>query len=262
MQDSVSAGYSRWIGVLTLYRREVARFVKVWNQTVLAPMVTTLLFLAIFMLALGGDHRVVEGIPFAQFIIPGLIMMAVVQNAFANSSSSLMLSKIQGVIIDVLMPPFSPHELTLAYMLGGMTRGVLVCVSVSAAVWFFVPYGIAHPLLAIYYVLIASALMALIGILTGIWAQSFDQMSSITNYIITPLAFLSGTFYSVGKLPEPWHTVSAFDPFFYMIDGFRYALTGHHDGNIALGMGIMAVSSVVMYLAVVALFRSGYRLKS
>ena len=251
-----------WLGLWTLSRREIWRFLKVWNQTLFAPMVTTLLFLAILTLAMGRDTQIVDGLPYKQFVAPGLIMMAVVQNAFANSSSSLILAKIQGVIIDVLMPPLSPGEITLAYLIGGVVRGLMVCVSVSIGLYFFVPFTLHDPALAIYFLLASSSMMALLGILGGIYAQSFDQMAALTNYVITPLAFLSGTFYSIGHLPGFWHIVSHFNPFFYIIDGFRYALTGHADGDITAGVLTLLGLNLALWALCKHLIRKGWRLKS
>lgn len=228
----------------------------------MAPVITTLLFLAIFTLALGGNHHAVEGMAFDRFIAPGLIMMAIVQNAFANSSSSLMLSKIQGVIVDLLMPPFSPAEITFAYTMAGITRGVMVGVSVAAALWFFAPVEVIHPWHAAFYVISASTMLALIGILTGLWSQSFDQLSAITNYVVSPLAFLSGTFYSVKNLPGIWYDVSQYNPFFYMIDGIRFAMTDYSCGNITVGMSYLLTVCVVLWIATLAIIRSGWRLKS
>jgi ABC-2 type transport system permease protein len=254
--------HSEFLGLWTLYKREVWRFMKVWNQTILAPIITTLLFLAIFSLALGGHDRLVEGMPFDQFIAPGLIMMAVVQNAFANTSSSLMLSKIQGVIIDLLMPPFRGGGITLALVMGGATRGMLVAVTVTLAVYLFVPFTIHSLPLALFYLLISSIMLALLGCLAGIISQSFDQMAAITNYIITPLSFLSGTFYSIRYLPPFWQHISHIDPFFYMIDGFRYAMTGYSDSSITLGMTVMTVTTVILWFIVRAMFIQGWRLKT
>ncbi len=255
-------GSINWIGVWTLYKREVWRFVKVWNQTVLAPVITTLLFLAILMLALGGAERRVGGLPFDQFIAPGLVMMAIVQNAFANASSSLMLSKVQGVIIDLLMPPFTAGEQTFCLVSGAVTRGIAVGIAVTAAVYIFVDLDVYSPLLAITYVLLASMMLALMGVLTGIWAQSFDQLAAITNYVITPLAFLSGTFYSIDHLPEIWRQVSYMNPFFYMIDGFRYAMTGYSDGGAEIGVVVLLVVNMLLWLLARWLFAKGYRLKT
>jgi ABC-2 type transport system permease protein len=252
-----------WIGLWTLYKREVWRFLKVMNQTLLAPIITTLLFLAILTLSLSGQAgRLIDGVPYAHFISPGLIMMAVVQNAFANTSSSLMLSKIQGVIIDVLMPPFTGAEITFSLVMGGVTRGALVGLVVATAVYFFVPFTVYHLGIAIFFVLASSLMLALIGLLTGIWSQSFDQLSAITNYIITPLSFLSGTFYSIRQLPDFWYKLCHFNPFFYMIDGFRYALTDYADGSVTVGMVVMAMTNLVLWCLVQSLITRGYRLKT
>ena len=250
------------IGTLTLCKRETWRFLKVWNQTVVAPMVTTLLFLAILTLAQGGQTRNMEGVPYSQFIAPGLIMMAIVQNAFANTSSSLMLAKIQGVIIDFLMPPLTGAEITLSLVAGGVVRGVLVGICVSGAVYIFVPFTLAHPLIAVFHVLAASVMLALFGVVTGVWSQSFDQLSAITNYIITPLAFLSGTFYSIRHLPAFWYHLCHFNPFFYMIDGFRYAIVGYSDSSPLMGIVVMLVTTVIMWAIIQAAITRGWRLKS
>ncbi len=251
-----------WLGLWTLYRREVWRFMKVWNQTILAPMITTLLFLAILTLALGGARRSIGDLPFDQFIAPGLVMMAIVQNAFANTSSSLILSKIQGVIIDVLMPPISGSEITIAYALGGITRGLLVGVAVSVAVYVFVPFTLHSPLLALYFAVSSSLMLALLGMLGGVYAQSFDHIAAFTNYVITPLSFLSGTFYSITFLPPFWHQVSLYNPFFYMIDGFRYAMTGHADGSITTGIVALLVTNILLWLLIQHLINKGWRLKT
>lgn len=252
------------IGTYTLCKREIWRFMKVWNQTVVAPIITTLLFLAIMTLAMGShaSARMIEGIEFNRFIAPGLIMMAVVQNAFANTSSSLMLAKIQGVIIDILMPPLTGGEIVFAYVMGGIVRGALVGIVVMAAVYMFVPFTLYHFWIGLFYVVAASIMLALLGVLTGIWSQSFDQLSAITNYIITPLAFLSGTFYSIRDLPEFFYRICHFNPFFYMIDGFRYAMTNYTDGTVGLGMIVLTVTNIVLWTVTAWLFKKGYRLKT
>ena len=250
------------IGVYTLCKREIWRFIKVWNQTVVAPVVTTLLFLAVMSLAMGGNTRMVDGIPFSQFIAPGLVMMAIVQNAFANTSSSLMIAKIQGIIIDFIMPPLTAAELTFSFVVGGVARGLMVGVVVSIAVYMFVPFTLHDAWVGLFYVLSASVMLALLGVLTGVWSQTFDQLSAITNYIITPLAFLSGTFYSIKQLPGFWYNVCHFNPFFYMIDGFRYAMIGYSDGAPWTGMAVLTATNIALWLATNHLFKAGYRLKS
>lgn len=250
------------IGVLTLCKREIWRFAKVWNQTIIAPVITTLLFLAILTLAMGGGARTVGEIHYTQFVAPGLIMMAVVQNAFANTSSSLILSKIQGVIIDILMPPLSGAEVTLAFVIGGVVRGLAVGVVVMMTMYVFVPFQLQHVGLALFFLISASVMLALLGVLAGIWAQGFDQMASITNYVITPLSFLSGTFYSIHQLPTVWYTICHYNPFFYMIDGFRYAMTGYADGSVELGMAVLTAINILLWLVTLQLFNKGYRLKT
>jgi len=251
-----------WLGLWTLYKREVWRFLKVMNQTLLAPIVTTLLFLAVLTLSLAGHDRTVDGVPYAHFIAPGLIMMAVVQNAFANTSSSLMLSKFQGVIIDLLMPPFTGAEITFSLTMGGVTRGALVGTVVAASVYFFVPFTVYHWGAAIFFILASSLMLALLGLLTGIWSNSFDQLSAITNYIITPLSFLSGTFYSIRQLPTFWYGVCHYNPFFYMIDGFRYALTDYADGSIKTGIAVLIATDLILWYIAQRLITKGYRLKT
>ncbi len=250
------------IGMYTVYKREVWRFMKVWNQTVIAPIISSLLFLAVLMLALGGDTRSIGDMPFNQFVAPGLVMMAVIQNAFANSSSSLMLAKIQGVIIDLLMPPLKGWEVTFGMVAGGVTRGVLVGLTAMIAVYSFVPVTFHNPYLACFFVVAASVMMALLGMLGGIYAQGFDQLSAFTTYIITPLSFLSGTFYSIKQLPAFWQQLSYYNPFFYMIDGFRFAVTGHSDGNIMQGVLMMIMLNIIIWSVVQHLFSKGWRLKS
>ena len=251
-----------WIGLGTLYMREVRRFSKVYTQTILAPVVTTLLFLAIFTLALGGSHRIVAGIPFITFLAPGLIMMAIAQNAFANTSSSIMVSKVQGNIVDILMPPFTAHELQFALVMGGASRGIIVGIAVSISMHLFVGIGLHSPAFAIFHMFMASIMLSQLGIIAGIWADKFDHMAAITNFIITPLAFLSGTFYSIQRLPETFQKVAHMNPFFYMIDGFRYGIIGHTDGNLIAGLSVMTFTNVVLWLACNWMLKTGYKLRA
>ena len=251
-----------WIGLRTLYMREIRRFTKVYTQTIMAPVVTTLLFLAVFSLALGGEHRVVAGLPFEQFLAPGLIMMAIAQNAFANTSSSIMVSKIQGNIVDILMPPFTAHELWLALVMGGASRGIAVGIAVGVAMTFFVDLGLYAPGYIIFHALLASVLLSQLGMIGGIWAEKFDHMAAITNFFITPLAFLSGTFYSIQRLPETFQVVAHFNPFFYMIDGFRYGVLGHADGNITAGLLVMIGINLALWMVCIRILHNGYKLKA
>jgi ABC-2 type transport system permease protein len=257
-----SIGAVNWRGLWTLYAKEVRRFLKVITQTVASPVVSTLLFLVVFSLALGRSAPTMAGVPFVQFIVPGLVMMAMAQNAFANTSSSLVIAKMQGNIVDVLMPPLSAAELTVAYALGGVTRGLVVGVVTVAAMWVAVPLRI-HDLGAIaYYAVAASLMLSLLGLLAGVWAQKFDHIAAVTNFIVTPLTFLSGTFYSIERLPEAWVVVAHANPFFYMIDGFRYGFTGAADMSLWLGAAVLAVVDLALGLLVWRLFAIGYNLKA
>jgi ABC-2 type transport system permease protein len=250
------------IGLWTLYRKEVWRFWKVATQTIMAPVVSTLVFLAIFALAMHRAETRIGDLPFLQFLAPGLIMMAIVQNAFANTSSSLVIAKIQGNIVDYLMPPLGPGELLFGLIMGGITRGVVVGLAVWLCMLPFVPLAPMHPLLIVYYTVAASLMLSLLGYLGGLWAEKFDQLAAVTNFVITPLSFLSGTFYSVQLLPEWLRWLAHLNPFFYMIDGLRYAFTGHADGSVAQGVAALAVVNVAMWVWAYLLTRRGYRLKA
>ena len=255
-------GAVNWLGLWTLYLKEVRRFLKVAGQSVAAPMVTTLLFLAIFTLALGRSVDQLGGVSFAEFLAPGLVMMAIVQNAFSNTSSSIVISKIQGNIIDILMPPLSPGELTFAYAMGGVTRGVLVAVVTWAAMLIFVPFNLHQPLYVLFHALSASLMLALLGLACGIWAEKYDHIAAATNFVITPLSFLSGTFYSIERLPETFQALAHANPFFFMIDGFRYGFIGHADADLGLGIAVVTGVNVALWLLCWQMFRTGYKLKA
>lgn len=255
-------GAVNWSGLKTLYLREVRRFVKVFGQTVSAPMITGLLFLAIFSLALGRAVETVGGVSYLNFLAPGLIMMQLVQNSFANSSSSIMISKVQGNIVDVLMAPLSAGELTVAYAFGAVTRGLLVAGILCLAMLLFVDISIHDPFYIVYHAVAASLMLALIGVMVGIWAERFDQMAAITNFVITPLSFLSGTFYSVERLPGIWNVIAHLNPFFYMIDGFRYGFIGHADGSLTAGLIVLFCVDAALWIACLLMFKRGYKLKA
>ena len=255
-------GAVNWLGLYTLTAKEVRRFLKVYMQTILAPVVTSLMFLFIFLLAMGRAVTEVRGVPFPAFLAPGLIMMAMVQNAFANTSSSLIISKVQGNIVDVLMPPLSPLELTVAYALGGVARGVAVGIAVGIAVAIFAPVEISNPLLILYYGIGASLMLSLLGIMGAIWADKFDHMAAVTNFIVLPLSFLSGTFYSIDRLPELFKTIAYVNPFFYMIDGFRAGFIGRADGSLPTGAAVIALVDLVLLAITYRMLRTGYKLKA
>jgi ABC-2 type transport system permease protein len=254
-------GLVNWLGLWTLFIKEVRRFFKVFTQTVAAPVVTTLLFLAIFTLALGRSVTFVGGVPFAEFLAPGLVMMAMVQNAFANTSSSIIIAKVQGNIVDVLMPPLSPGELTFGYAAGGVVRGLLVGAVTAVAMVPFVPMHLYAPGYVLFYAVAASLMLSLIGIAGAIWADKFDHIAAVTNFIVTPLAFLSGTFYSVERLPGYWHALAHLNPFFYMIDGFRYGFIGHADGSLTAGIVTMIALNAALWWLCHRMFATGYKLK-
>lgn len=251
-----------FIGMATLYKRETWRFLKVWNQTLVAPMITTTIFLAIFALALGGSARVVHGIPFVHFIAPGLIMMAMVQNSFANTSSSFMIAKLQGVIIDWLMPPLSAIELTLGFAIGGVTRGLMVGCTVALAMSFFVPLSLHSLPFLLAFSVLSTLMLSFFGVVTGIFGNTPDQVSAITNFFVTPLSFLSGTFYSVQDLPPFFQAVSHFNPFFYMIDGFRFSMIGTSDADPVIGLAVLGAANLVLFTLAHTMFARGWRLKS
>ena len=251
-----------WVGVITLYQREVRRFWKVGAQTVAAPVVTTLLYMLVFVVALQGARPPLHGTPFAEFVAPGLIMMAILNNAFANSSSSLIQAKIMGTATDFLTPPLSPLELTLGFTLGSATRGALVGLVTAVCVLPFARLGVANIFAIIWFAVAASFIMGMLGVLAGLWSEKFDHLAAVQNFIVMPMTFLSGTFYLVENLPEPFATVSHFNPFFYLIDGFRYGFIGHAESNLAVGAVGGAVLMVVMAAACWSVFRSGWRLKS
>lgn len=250
------------IGLWTLYLKEVRRFLKVPLQTVAAPLVTTMMFLLVFSVALGRAGREIQGVPFLDFLAPGLIMMAIIQNAFANTSSSIMIGKIQGNIIDILMPPLRSSELLFGIIAGGVTRGLLVAIVVAVAMMFVIDLGSISILLAVFYAFSGALMLALLGFLGGLWAEKFDQMSMVTNFIVTPLSFLSGTFYSITQLPEGFQAIAFINPFFYLIDGLRFAFLGISDGSILIGMVVVTVINGGLWVFAHGLVKRGYRIKA
>ncbi len=255
-------GAVNWIGLWTLYAKEVRRFLKVYVQTVLAPVVTALLLMAVFAFAWGDRRGDVLGVPFTTFLAPGLVMMQILGNAFQNSSSSLMVAKIQGIAIDFLMPPLSPAELTVAFLGGAATRGIIVGAVSAAAVAPFTTIGAHDPLAILYFAIAGSVMMGAAGTIAGVWADKFDHLAAIGNFVITPLTFLSGTFYSITVLPEALEGLTRWNPFFHVIDGFRYGFIGAADGSVALGAAYVAAVDAVLVAVVYLVLRSGWRLKA
>jgi ABC-2 type transport system permease protein len=257
-------GRVNWIGMQTLYLKESRRFMKVWAQTLAAPAVTTILFMVIFSLALGGNGRMIAGMPYAQFLAPGLIVMAILQNSFANTSSSILIAKVQGTIVDTLMPPMSALELTIGYAMGGITRGVVVGLSVGVAFMLMpgVEMQINHLWAVLYFAVAASAMLSMVGILTGVWAEKFDHSAAVTNFVIAPLSLLSGTFYSIERLSDGWQIFSSVNPFFYLIDGFRYGFIGRADSDLMVGVVFTLLLNILLTIGVYLIFKKGYRLKA
>lgn len=251
-----------WLGVRTLLVKEVRRFTGLYLQTILAPVVTTLLYFAIFSLAIGGSRPAVHGIPFITFLAPGLIMVAIVQNAFANTASSILGSKMQGNIVDLLMPPLSSGEVASAVILGGVCRGMAVGVANLVALAPFAGIDMAHPWAVIYFALMASVSLSAAGVLSGIWAEKFDHMAAVTNFIILPLSFLSGSFYSVALLPPAFQIINHFNPFFYLIDGMRFGFIGVADGPVLIGAVVCGLTAAVLWGVCHLVLRSGWRLKA
>ena len=253
-----------WGGFLALYWKEVRRFFKVQLQTVWAPSITTLLFLVIFTVALGRGGRTVLGVPFADFIAPGLICMGMIQNAFANSSFSLLVGKIQGTIVDYLMPPLSVGELLAGLACASITRAVLVgfAVWLAMALWPGVSVWIVHPWAVIWFGLMGSAMLALLGVLTSIWAEKFDHAAAVTNFVVAPLALLSGTFYSIDKLSPLFQAFSHANPFFYAISGFRYGFLGEADSPILQGSLVLLAVNIVLAIICYMLLKKGWKIES
>lgn len=266
--EPIFTGINR-VGLWSLYIKEVRRFLKVQTQTIWAPAVTTLLFLVIFTVALGREGRMVLGVPFATFVAPGLIVMGMMQNAFANSSFTLLGGKIQGTIIDLLMPPLSEGELMAGIVAAAVTRAIMVGLAVAAAMllWPGVSLGVGHAWAIVWFGLMGATMLALLGLLTSIWAEKFDHNAAVTNFIVAPLSLLSGTFYVIDNLAPAFQAVSRANPFFYVISGFRYGFLGRSDiGDTdaavlsgAIGLGLF---NLVLAWACYRVLKSGWKLKS
>ncbi|WP_420142055.1 ABC transporter permease [Sphingomonas sp.] len=252
-----------WGGLYALYIKEVRRFFKVQLQTIWGPAFSAILLLVVFSVAFGRDGGTVMGVSFGHFAAPGLIAMAMMQNAFANSSFSLLVGKIQGNITDYLMPPISSGELLTALVLAAVTRAVLVCLALLVIVNLW-PGDILPrvPWAALYFGLMGAAMLAFIGVLTSIWAEKFDHNATITNFVVQPLSLLSGTFYSIDGLHGAFRAFSHLNPFFYVISGFRYGFLGVSDSNVALGAAVLLVVNVALGLLCYLLLRSGWKLKN
>lgn len=253
-----------WMGVQTLYLKEVQRFFKVQMQTVWAPAVTTLMFLAIFLVALGGVRREVLGVPFGSFLGPGLIIMGMAQNSFQNTLSSIIIAKVQGTIVDVLMPPLSSRELLFAWVAGAVTRAWLVGLAIWGAMllWPGVDVGIVHLPQVLLFGTLGAILLALLGVVTGLWADKFDHGAAVTNFLVQPLTLLSGTFYAIDRLPEAMQTLSRANPFFYMIDGFRAGFIGVAEADPRIGALVVGGLCLLLWVAAWRILESGWKIRA
>ena len=253
-----------WGGLRTLYVKEVRRFFKVQLQTIWAPAVTTMLFLVIFTVALGREGRTIMGVPFADFLAPGLIVMGMIQNAFANSSFSLLVGKIQGTIVDYLMPPLSVGELIAGFIGAAVTRALLVGFAVWLAMllWPGVHVVPRHPIAVLWFGLMGSTMLGFLGLITSVWAEKFDHAAAVTNFVVAPLSLLSGTFYSIQSLSPVFQAISHANPFFYVISGFRYGFLGEADSPVTFGALLLLAINVGLWAVCYALLRSGWKIKS
>lgn len=260
-------GAINWLGLWTLYKREVGRFLKVWMQTILAPVISTLLFMTVFKLAFGNRGELTgdfAGLNYNDFLAPGLIVMAMLQNAFQNSSSSLTIAKVQGSQVDFLMPPLSPVELTIGFIFGAVTRGVIVGAVAAVGIHFsgLASLSVSHIIPVIWFGLMATISLAAIGAMGGIWADKFDHLAAVSNFVIVPLTFLSGTFYDINVLIEPFITLAHFDPIFYLIDGFRYGFLDAANSDLSIGYLVTGGVALATTAGVWAMIKSGYKLKA
>lgn len=250
------------VGAWTLYRKEVKRFAVVIMQTVVAPIVMALLYLFIFGHVLDRHVEVYDGVAYQDFLVPGLVMMSIIQNAFANTSSSLIFSKITGNVVFVLLAPLSHLEFFAAFVAASVTRAFAVAAGILLAAWVYLGLDIAHPLWVLGFGLLASIALGALGLMVGIWAEKFDQVATVQNFVILPLSFLSGVFYSIGSLPELWQRLSQANPFFYMIDGFRYGFFGIADTSPWLSLAVMCGFVLLLCILAIQLLASGYKLRN
>lgn len=255
-------GRVNWLGTYTLAVREVRRFCNVWLQTVVAPLINAGLLLMIFTIAIGSQRGDVMGVPFITFLVPGIMTMTVIQNAFANTSSSIASAKIQGNIVDTLMPPLAAGELLFGYLFGSFVRGAIVAAVIAVGAFVFLGVGMQNPIWVVVFVLLGSVFMGALGMVAGIFANKFDQLSAISNFLVTPLAFLSGTFYSIDALPPVMQTLCHINPFFYIIDGVRFGMIGVSDSSPWLGLGIVLLACLAVCGLCWRWLDRGYRLKA
>ena len=255
-------GLINWVGAWTLYQKETLRFLIVWVQTIFSPLISSLLFLLVLSLAIGTGRGEMLGVSFISFLAPGLIAMQVIQQSFSHSSSSFMIGKIQGNIVDVLYAPLSAAEVTIAVSLAAATRSFMIAAVSILTFYLIIDVQIKHFFLLIIFTFLSSFILGNIGTIAGLWAEKFDHMASVTNFVIVPLSFLSGTFYTIDRLPETIQIISKANPFFYMIDGFRYCFIGTSDGSVFVGVTYLSVLSFLSWFTAYYLYKKGYKIKS
>ena len=250
-----------WVGIYSLYLKETLRFLTVFGQTIIGPVVTAILFLLVISLAIGDERSNVLGVPFIQFLAPGLIAMQVIQQSFSHSSSSLLMGKVMGNIVDLIGAPLSASEVSLTIILASVTRAIIISVISIIIFSFIIEIEIKNYLIFIIYLFLTSFIMGGTGFIAGLWADKFDHMATVTNFIIVPLSFLSGTFYSINRLPEYLNKLSYYNPFFHMIDGFRYAFIENLDGSLNFGIIYLSILSFVIWFIAYLLYKKGYKIK-
>ena len=251
-----------WVGAYTLYLKETLRFLTVFGQTIVGPVVTSILFLLVLSLALGNERPSVLGVTFIEFLAPGLIAMQIVQQAFSHSSSSLLMGKMMGTIVDLIGAPLSAAEVTIAVILAAVTRALMISVISIIIFSFFIDIKINNYLIFFSYLFLSGIIMGSAGFIAGLWAEKFDHMATATNFIIVPLSFLSGTFYSIERLPNILNTLSQYNPFFHMIDGFRYSFINNMDGSIKFSLIYLIILSILVWFIAYKLYKKGYNIKS
>ena len=255
-------GYINWIGAWTFYKKEVLRFLAVWVQTIFSPIITSLLFLSVLTLAIGNDRGEVLGVTFINFLAPGLIAMQVIQQAFSHSASSFMIKKIDGSMVDVLYAPLSAVEITIAVIFSAVTRSLIIAFISIIVFYFVVDVRVTNYTILIAFTFLSSFILGSAGMIAGLWAEKFDHMATVTNFIIIPLSFLSGTFYTIEKLPSFLQVISKANPFFYMIDGFRYSFLEKSDSSIFFGLVYLFILAIIISFLAYVLFKNGYKIKS
>lgn len=251
-----------WVGAYSLYIKETLRFLNVFGQTIIGPIVTAILFLLVISLAIGNERSDVLGVPFIEFLAPGLIAMQVIQQAFSHSSSSLLMGKVMGNIVDLIGAPLSAGEVSLSIIFASVTRALTISIISIIIFSLIIEIEIKNYVVFILYLFLSSFIMGAAGFIAGLWADKFDHMATVTNFIIVPLSFLSGTFYSVDRLPELLKTLSYYNPFFHMIDGFRYSFINNMDGSITFGLMYLTIFSIIIWYIAYLLYKKGYKIKS